>query len=178
MLYQPSARRIGPPGAPPRSGSSAVLRPRQPDRGSRSAQATGHPGRGRPRPAEQSRPDPRKIPMANPNPPSPSAGNRFTTTNAASYGARGAAERERRILERVPTRSSGSDPGGSWLRRSGGSCGSPWQSCTLAMGLPGDRERGLHGARSSPCSRTRWTPSSGRCARARGTSGSGPPRRS
>jgi hypothetical protein len=41
--------------------------------------------------------------MANPNPPPPPASHRFTSTNAAFYGARGAAERERRILQRVPT---------------------------------------------------------------------------
>jgi hypothetical protein len=41
--------------------------------------------------------------MANPNPPPPPASHRFTTSNAASYGARGAAERERRILHRVPS---------------------------------------------------------------------------
>jgi hypothetical protein len=42
--------------------------------------------------------------MANSDPPPPPAEHRFTKENAAHYGARGAAERERRFLQRVPTR--------------------------------------------------------------------------
>src|SRR6266446_7874979 len=42
--------------------------------------------------------------MANPHPCPPPLEHRFTKENAAHYGARGAAERERRFLQRVPTR--------------------------------------------------------------------------
>jgi hypothetical protein len=40
--------------------------------------------------------------MANPHPTPPPARYRFTKEDAAHYGARGAAERERRFLERFP----------------------------------------------------------------------------